>query len=845
MSQEPLTERRGTLGTFAGVFTPSVLTILGIIFFLRTGFIVGNAGLPLTLAIIALATSISVFTSFSLSAIATNLRVGPGGDYFLISRTLGVRFGGALGVVLFLAQSVSVAFYTIGFGEVVATLFGAEGRGWVRAAAAAAVLALFVLAWLGADWASRFQHVVMGLLVLGVLSFFVGAADSFHPRIFIRNLAPPGDGLGFWATFAIFFPAVTGFTQGVSMSGDLKDPGKSLPVGTFSAVGVSTVVYLLAAVAFSGSIPLVALRSNFDAMSRIASLGFLVDVGVVAATLSSAMASFLGGPRILQSMASDRIIPALNPFAKGAGPARNPRRAVVVTLVIALATISLGSLNVVAPVITMFFLVSYGLLNYATYFEARAASPSFRPRFRLYDKRLSLAGAVSCLVAMLAVNIVAGVAAVALLFLVYRYLKSTVEMDRWSDSSRSHHFQIIREHIWSMSEEIAHPRDWRPVVLAFSDSPQRRARLLRFASWISGDWGIAAAVRIIEGTGALMRTERDDAEKELRREIADLGLEVFPLAVLAPDPRVAVETVVQSVGLGSLKANVVLVNWLEGVVGHEDPETEEQFGDILQSLARFRTHIAVFNTADPAWARLDSPDDTRRIDVWWRDDNTSNLMLLMSYLFTRHAEWRDATIRLLAPVGPEADPDAVRTALELKLREFRIDAEPQVVLNATAESVRELCADATIAFLPFRLRKSHPLGPFDESVGRLLGDLPTTCLVLAAEDVWLDAEPDEGPLAQLSVAKDAAKTAHARAKRIREEAAHDQAVTSRLRRELKDLPSYDQTAPDLRRELREAEEVAEKSRLRAVKAEAIAKIAEAEAAAIESEVSRGPRQAED
>ena len=63
--------KAGTLGTFAGVFTPSILTILGIILFLRLGFVVGNAGLGITLIILMLANGISILTTFSLSAIAT------------------------------------------------------------------------------------------------------------------------------------------------------------------------------------------------------------------------------------------------------------------------------------------------------------------------------------------------------------------------------------------------------------------------------------------------------------------------------------------------------------------------------------------------------------------------------------------------------------------------------------------------------------------------------------------------------------------------------------------------------------------------------------------------------
>jgi amino acid transporter len=184
--------RNGTLGTFAGVFTPSILTILGIILFLRLGYVVGNAGLAHALIILVLANGISLLTTFSLSAIATNLKVKGGGDYYLISRTLGLEFGGAIGIVLFLAQSVSIAFYCIGFGEVLARTLAWQGAYDTQIIAAAAVGFLFVFAWLGADWATRFQYVVMAILAAALLSFFIGGIAKWDN--------------GFLGHFCHFFP---------------------------------------------------------------------------------------------------------------------------------------------------------------------------------------------------------------------------------------------------------------------------------------------------------------------------------------------------------------------------------------------------------------------------------------------------------------------------------------------------------------------------------------------------------------------------------------------------------------------------------------------------------------
>ena len=318
----------GQLGTFAGVFTPSILTILGLILFLRLGYVVGAAGLGRALLILAIANVISVLTSLSLSAVATNLRVKRGGDYYLISRTLGHEFGGAIGLVLFLAQAISIGFYCIGFAEVMASILPAPFAAHPHLIAATAAGLLFVFAWLGADWATRFQYLVMAILAAALVSFFAGGLMRWDAALLQQNWSAPLPATGFWVLFALFFPAVTGFTQGVSMSGDLKDPGRSLPLGTLLAVGLSILVYLCAAVVFAGTLPRAELVRDYEAMWRVALLQPLVVAGVFAATLSSAMASFMGAPRILQSLAEDRLFKVLLPFDRGGGPQNNQRRGI-------------------------------------------------------------------------------------------------------------------------------------------------------------------------------------------------------------------------------------------------------------------------------------------------------------------------------------------------------------------------------------------------------------------------------------------------------------------------------------------------------------------------------------
>jgi len=774
----PTAFRPGRLGTFGGVFTPSVLTILGLILFLRLGTVVGNVGLTRALVVIALANAISVLTSLSLGAIATNFRVRGGGDYFLISRTLGVEFGGALGAVLFLAQSISIAFYLIGFTEAVSAITGLESAIGQRALALGVLALLLVVVWLGADLATRFQYGIMAALFLALAAFFAGGIPRWDASRFGENLAAHGS-LPFWAAFALFFPAVTGFTQGVSMSGDLADPGKSLPRGTLLAVGFSFAVYLLVAVVFAGAVEGSVLVSDPSAMRGVSPLPALVDLGVIAATVSSALASFLGAPRILQSLARDKVFPWLIPFGAGAGPAENPRRAILLAGAIAVGGILVGAIDLLAPIVTMFFLISYGHLNYATYHEARAKSPSFRPRFRWFDARLSLLGALGCGGAMLAIDPLSGAIAFASLMAIHFYLNRTVTIPRWSDSTRSALFQRVRDDLHRMGEDIEHPRSWRPSILAFSDDPERRERLTRFASWIEGGSGLTTAVRILSGGSAASRRRRDEAEQELRADFRERGVRAFPLVVLAPDPVSAFEALLQGYGLGPIRANIVLLNWFdqEGVRG--DSPGLRAYARHLRTALRFGCSVIILHASRESFPRLAPTRSAgRRIDLWWTGDGSSRLSLLLAHLMRRSEEWEEAAVRVLAPVRSGATEAETREELERMLEEVRIDARPEVVPALDGPTVARISRDASLVFLPFRIAKDRPRGPFEEPLPEVIEALPLTALVLAAQDLDLEAEPDEGPAADVASAHDAAESARRQAESAAKDAA---AAADRLR----------------------------------------------------------------
>jgi amino acid transporter len=790
----------GRLGTFSGVFTPSVLTILGLILFLRLGYVVGITGLGETLIIIALANVISVVTSISLGAVATNLKVKGGGVYYIISRTLGLPFGGAIGLVLFAAQAISVGFYCVGFAEGLTAIFGIKSGLAAQAIAAAAVAATVLLAWIGSDWATRFQYVVMAMIVAAILSFAIGVFGHWNPTYLAFNFGSFNGWGNFWIAFAIFFPAVTGFTQGVNMSGDLADAGKSIPRGTAYAVGLSFVIYILVAIGAAATLPRSELISNYGSMKSVAVFAPLIDAGIIAATLSSALASLLGAPRILQTLAKDRVFSFLLPFAAGAGPTNNPRRGVLLTGAIALAIVALGNLNLIASVVSMFFVVTYGLLNYATYYEARGKSPAFRPTLRWYDPWISFAGGIGALGVMLAINIPAGLAATAIVFGIYQYLKRSAIAARWADGQRSYNLQIVREHLLEANARAEHPRDWRPQILAFSDGGVRRDRMLTFASWIEGHSGLTTVVRILEGKGKHIRRIRDEAEEELAEDLKEKSIRAFPLVIASEDLDTAVRIAVQSVGVGPTRINSILLNWIREDAPSEENSDTRRFARNVHAAFSLGCNILVLDSNEAEWkAAVDSEAEAPRIvDVWWRDNRTGRLMLVLAYLLTRNDTWRDATIRLIVVAEPDA-ADSRRAHLEKMLRDVRIHADVHIVPSVAdkIEQIAGASADALIVFLPLSFRDEWFADWLDNDLSKLLPKLPLTVLTMAAEDVDLSADPDEGEESERAAAKDALEDAS------RKKAASAKAVEDLLAKmtEISKAPTDEKSAVDSATEL--------------------------------------------
>jgi amino acid transporter len=444
-------------GTFGGVFTPSLLTILGVIMFLRFSTVVGYAGLWNALLILVGATAITLITGLSIASTATNMRVKGGGAYYLISRSLGPEFGGVIAVFFFIAQAIAVTLYVIGFTEALFSAFPGIGLSFRDVATLTNVI-VFASVYIGAGWTIRLQYGILAVLLLSILSFFVGAGMGFSPDILRANLEPVWTpDFPFFIVFALFFPAVTGIMAGVNMSGDLKEPSRSIPNGTFAAIGVSALIYVAITVLLAGSTPRAELLGTGFVMKDRALFGALIYAGVIAATLSSALGSMMGAPRILQAFARDNIFRRLKWFGRGSGRSGEPRRAIVLTFLVAQVGIFAGDLNTIAPIITMFFLMTYGTTNLACFYEIISRNPSFRPTFRLNHWSIALLGALGCLGIMFLINALWAAVSIVLAGLLYFLIARAEILVKWGDLDSGLADQRARNALLRLEIERYHP----------------------------------------------------------------------------------------------------------------------------------------------------------------------------------------------------------------------------------------------------------------------------------------------------------------------------------------------------------------------------------------------------
>lgn len=722
------TNGTGRFGTFGGVFTPCVLTILGVIMFLRYGYVVGQAGVIGAIIILLVSKTITGLTGLSLSAIATNTEVKGGGAYFLISRSLGVEFGGAIGLVFFLAQAISVSLYVLGFAEAVSASVPGIGPESQMIVATITNILVFICVFIGAGWTIKLQYFILGVLMLSLVSFGFGAFSAFDAEMLQANLhSNYTSNEDLFTMFALFFPAVTGIMAGANMSGDLRDPAKSIPSGTLWSILVTALIYGGMAILLAGSATQAQLISTGDELvvGKLSRWPILITAGVFAATLSSALGSMMGAPRILQAFARDSVFKWLNPFAAGSGEAGEPRRAIIITFIISQVCIVLADLDTIAPLITMFFMVTYGLLNLATFYESITQNPSYRPRFRWSHWSTSLIGTIGCGIVMFLIDWRWALVSIAAIFALHAYIRSANIQASWGDMQSGLTFQRTRSNLLKLEDQLYHPKNWRPNVLALSGAGFNRLHLSIYGYWFTSGRGILMIGQVIQGEIQEHLERHNNQERLLHEFIRDENLDGFPAVVVAPTVSAGIESLVMCVGLGELRPNTILLGW------PRERERATNFGGMLRTIDFMNRSILISRFIGPPQENGEhwvAPQGT--IDVWWRGKQNGELMLLLAHLLTQNDGWRNRTIRLLRVIENEAGREEVEQHLNTLATKARIKVDCEVVVSADFRgAIQSTSKNAAIVFMGFQPPDEGFDDDFFERIESLSGGLERVMFV--------------------------------------------------------------------------------------------------------------------
>ncbi len=648
------TARGHGFGT-APVFLAAISTILGAILFLRFGYAVGNVGLGGALMLILLGHMITIPTGLAVSEIATNLKVEGGGEYYIISRSFGATVGGAIGVSLYLSQAISVAFYLIAFAEAFRPLFGSVQQ-WFgfmpdprMISLPAAFLLLGIMYFKGAKIGVGALWVVAGILFAAIAAFLLGSPISAAPME-VPLFGRVDDPDAFFRVFAIVFPAFTGMTAGVGLSGDLRNPRRSIPLGTLSATIIGMIVYVLVVVKLASSASPEDLAGDQFIMSRIALWGPIIPIGLAAATISSAVGSLLVAPRTLQALAGDRILPLMpwNRFLrKGRGEVNEPANATLVTGLIVIGVVALGNVNFVAELISMFFLITYGALCLISFLEHFAGNPSYRPSFRT-AWYLSALGAAAAFIVMFQVQPLYAALAVVAMGLIYIALLRTRKQERDLAAMISGVlFQAVRRLQILIQKQTPHPdiMSWRPSFVAVTRYSLSRLATFDLLRWISHHYGFGTYIHFIEGDVNLQKLgESKDVLGKLIGQTQMSRADVYVDTVISPSFRTAVGQIVQLPGLAGMENNSILFEFSK-----ENPEDLDDIIESMRIAAFAGLNVCILRSSEHHFGYH------RTIHIWVTGGDLRNagLMIILAYIIAGHRDWRRCEIRLYVAMSTE------------------------------------------------------------------------------------------------------------------------------------------------------------------------------------------------
>ncbi|XP_018569114.1 solute carrier family 12 member 4 isoform X2 [Anoplophora glabripennis] len=779
------------MGTLIGVYLPCIQNIFGVILFIRLTWVVGTAGVIQGFLIVFCCCCVTMLTAISMSAIATNGVVPGGGSYFMISRSIGPEFGGAVGMLFYTGTTLAGAMYIVGAVEIVLmymtsslTLFGDIADEEVkynnfRVYGTGLLLVMGTIVFVGVKFVNKFATVALACVIFSILAVYIGifvninGNDKLHMCLLgnrvlkmdnisncnkdpsgvlhkmfcptgnescdpyyykhdvsidrgIKGLSsgvlfdniydsfleqgqfiargrepadtePLGDDTfnqifadittSFTILIGIFFPSVTGIMAGSNRSGDLADAQRSIPIGTICAILTTSTVYLSSVLLFAGTVDNLLLRDKFGSSIGgklvVANIAWpnqwVILIGSFLSTLGAGLQSLTGAPRLLQAIAKDGIIPFLAPFAVSSSRGE-PTRALILTLLICQCGILLGNVDVLAPLLSMFFLMCYGFVNLACALQTLLRTPNWRPRFKYYHWSLSFIGLSLCIAVMFMTSWYLALLAMAMAGIIYKYIEYRGAEKEWGDGIRGLALSAARYSLLRLEEGPPHTKNWRPQILILvkltSDLLPKYRKLFSFAAQLKAGKGLTICSSVIGGEYTRSCGEAMAAKQSLSKTMEEERVKGFADVLVARDITEGLSNLVQTAGLGGLKPNTVILGWPYGWRQSEDDRTWQVFLETVRNVTAARMALLV-----PKGINFfpDSGDKVvGNIDIWWIVHD-GGLLMLLPFLLKQHRTWKNCKMRIFTVAQMEDNSIQMKKDLKTFLYHLRIEAEVEVV----------------------------------------------------------------------------------------------------------------------------------------------------------------------
>eukprot|EP00028_Trichosphaerium_sp_Am-I-7-wt_P003047 CAMPEP_0168516690 /NCGR_PEP_ID=MMETSP0405-20121227/5562_1 /TAXON_ID=498012 /ORGANISM="Trichosphaerium sp, Strain Am-I-7 wt" /LENGTH=665 /DNA_ID=CAMNT_0008536469 /DNA_START=161 /DNA_END=2155 /DNA_ORIENTATION=+ len=559
----------------------------------------------------------------------------------------------------------------------------------VRLYGLGAEVILMIMAIIGVGWVIKVQLGLLVVLVLAIFSIMIGSFLFTTPDTgfvgwgnnqFTTNFGSGyTDGESFFSVFAVFFPAVTGILAGVNISGDLKDPATNIPTGTLSAIGVSTVGYIV--LAFFAGISVErevspgrgGLINDFLIFREVSLWGPLILIGIFAATLSSALASLVGAPRIFQAVCKDKLFPKpFKVFAAGRGALDEPIRGYFLTFVIASLCVLIGDLNLIAPIISMFFMITYALINFACFAASMVETPGWRPRFSFYNPWVSLLGAALCIAAMFLISWWNALIAIIVGGLLYLYIWKKKPDVSWGPAGDAFLTSQTIQNLYSLRKKKSHVKNYRPHYLIMTGPIKEHVELMEFSRFLTKGKGLNLFINVTLGDYS------DDKKKFLKERgdgyLASKSIKGFRDVVVAPSFRAGALSAMQNGGLGSLRPNALVLGWKYNWRKASKQERDE-YADVVRDAFGLNMSVII-----PKVKEMDFTVKQKkgRIDVWWLIAD-GGFTVFVPYLMAQKKWFAGSKLRVIIVPNDSAQISKELLSMTLLLKKMRIDCEVEPV----------------------------------------------------------------------------------------------------------------------------------------------------------------------